>query len=111
MVLIQKIYLEQLQNTDLFTSDKLVGDFLQEQVTEAHSNGLNEILKLLDEGLLVVSKASGMLHYIKVRKIMKSKIAPSINLHDIGIEETFDRMLVAFSNHFNPEKEQVKENG
>ncbi len=110
MVLLQKSYLEQLQNTELFTSDQSTSIFLQNQITGAHANGLREILALLDEELAVVSKACGVSYYIKVRKITKSKVKPISNLEELGIEDMFDSLLLALSHHINSEQDRV-ENG
>ncbi|TOO78548.1 hypothetical protein CGH21_24990 [Vibrio parahaemolyticus] len=85
--------------------------FLQKQLTEAHDNGLKEILALLDDELTVVSKACGVVHYIKIRKIIKSKIKPTTNLEDVSIEEMFDSLLLAFSLHINSEQERVENDG
>ncbi|PMO35294.1 hypothetical protein BCT11_22965 [Vibrio sp. 10N.222.52.B12] len=111
MVMLQKSYLEQLQSTDLFATDQSISAFLQKQVTEAHDNGLREVLALLDEELTVVSRACGVVHYIKVRKIVKSKVKPTTNLEDVGIEEMFDSLLLAFSHHINSEQECVENDG
>ncbi|MGR6500610.1 hypothetical protein [Shewanella sp. Koi 1] len=108
MILLQKAYLEQLQCTELFTSNKSISTFLQKQLADTHEHGLKEILGLLDEELKVVSKACGVSYYIKIRKVIKSKVKPTTNLADIGIGERFDQFLLAFTHHINSEKELVE---
>ncbi|MUK51509.1 hypothetical protein [Aliivibrio fischeri] len=111
MMTVQKGYLEQLQNTELFSADNEIGDFLRKQVTEVHLKALNEMLKLLDEELLIVSRFCGVMHYFEVQKILKSIKRPSIRLEDFGIEEMFDEMLNTYPNQTIPRYEHVEENG
>ncbi len=110
MVNVQKRYLEQVQNTELFRLDNGIGEFLKKQASQVHNNGLSEILKVIEEDLLLVSKACGFIHYLKVRSIVKKRIKPSMNIDDINIEEVFDSMFIAFSKHVSNDAEHVEEN-
>ncbi|EGQ7665379.1 MULTISPECIES: hypothetical protein [Vibrio harveyi group] len=111
MVNVQKIYLEQVQNTELFRLDNGIGEFLKKQVSEVHNKGLSEILKVIEEDLLLVSKACGFIHYLKVRSIVKKRIKPSMSMDEINIEEMFDGMFIAFSKHVSKDVEHAEENG
>ncbi|EPG0369105.1 hypothetical protein ACSWVZ_001946 [Photobacterium damselae] len=116
MVNVQKRYLEQVQNTELFRIDNGIGigigigEFLKKQAYQVHNNGLGEILKVIEEDLLLVSKACGFIHYLKVRSIVKKRIKPSMNIDDINIEEVFDGMFIAFSKHVSNDAEHAEEN-
>lgn len=111
MVNVQKTYLEQVQNTELFRLDNSIGEFLKKQVSEVHNNGFSEILKVIEEDLLLVSKACGFIHYLKVRSIVKNRIKPTMNMDEFNIEELFDGMFIALSKHVSNHIEHAEENG
>lgn len=95
----------------MFTSNESLGDFLKSQITDVHSKGLNEILDLLSQELETVSKACGLIHYLKVRKITKNNSKPSTSLDDIDIDEFFDGLLLAYSHHVKLENMNSVSNG
>ncbi|WP_261384977.1 hypothetical protein [Vibrio metschnikovii] len=111
LVSLQRVYLEQLQQSEIFTSNKSLGGFLKSQITEVHSKGLNEILDLLNQELKTVSKACGFIHYLQIRKITNNRSKPSLDLDDIGIDELFDGLLSAYSHHVKLENMHTGNNG
>ncbi|EPF4182159.1 hypothetical protein ACSSD7_003675, partial [Vibrio cholerae] len=104
-------YLDQLQQSEMFTSNESLGGFLKSQITEVHSKGLNEILDLLNQELKTVSKACGFIHYLQIRKITNNRSKPSSDLDDIGIDELFDGLLSAYSRHVTLENTHTGNNG
>ncbi|EHS1090863.1 hypothetical protein KVQ40_003404 [Vibrio cholerae] len=111
LVSLQRVYLEQLQQSEIFTSNESLGGFLKSQITEVHSKGLNEILDLLNQELRTVSKACGFIHYLQIRKITNNRSKPSSDLDDIGIDELFDGLLSAYSHHVKLENTHTGNNG